>query len=64
MARECRRIVLRWLDGATPCIGAAEALAVLDAERWAGIGRWGEEPTAGLMGDVRWCSMYQAESLS
>lgn len=39
MARECRRIVLRWLDGANPSIGSAEALTVLDAERWGGLGR-------------------------
>jgi hypothetical protein len=39
MSRECRRIVLRWLESANPAIGGAEALLVLDAERWAG--RWG-----------------------
>jgi hypothetical protein len=33
MSRECRRIVLRWLESANPAIGGAEALLVLDAER-------------------------------
>lgn len=33
MARESRRIVMRWLDSANPAIGAPLALTVLDAER-------------------------------
>jgi hypothetical protein len=34
MSKECRRIVLRWLDSANPSIANVEALAVLDADRW------------------------------
>lgn len=33
LARESRRLVLRWLDSANPSIGSAQALVVLDAER-------------------------------
>lgn len=33
MARECRRIVMRWLDGANPAISNPVALFMLDAER-------------------------------
>ncbi|KAI3436798.1 hypothetical protein D9Q98_006208 [Chlorella vulgaris] len=33
MSKECRRIVLRWLDSANPSIANVEALAVLDADR-------------------------------
>lgn len=38
MSRECRRIVLRWLESANPSITGPEALLVLDAERW--VGGW------------------------
>ena len=38
MERECRRIVLRWLDSANPSIGGPAALAVLDTERLGGGG--------------------------
>jgi hypothetical protein len=41
MARESRRIVLRWLEGANPAIGAVAAGTVLDTDRWVGRGkRW------------------------
>lgn len=33
LAREARRIILRWLDAANPAIGGPQALVVLDAER-------------------------------
>lgn len=33
LARESRRLVLRWLDSANPAIASAQALVVLDAER-------------------------------
>ena len=33
MARESRRIVLRWLEGANPAIGALAAGTVLDTDR-------------------------------
>ena len=38
MGRESRRIVLRWLEGANPAIGALAAGTVLDTDRWAGRG--------------------------